>query len=188
MPGPRSVRCERGARVTFQNAGIRESNSELPSSGRVSRVPCGGTYHDVAVALNNRVLYRNGMRANVFLTIFETWTELSSVSDITEMPGNELPGKKNSAGAQATKFSQQYSGRTTLREVRRSISHKRSKDVINFGITWKLLAWVHDTRYKICSLGTNLRWSRDIITKATWSVANVVERSILYFRNGCRSS
>lgn len=54
MPGSWSARCERGARATFRNAGIRESNGELPSSGRVSREPCEGTYRYAAVTLNDR--------------------------------------------------------------------------------------------------------------------------------------
>lgn len=38
-------------------------------------------------------LYRAG-RADIFPTIFETWAELSLVSDITKMPENELCWEK----------------------------------------------------------------------------------------------
>lgn len=80
----------------FRNTGIRESNGELPSSGWVLREPRGGTYHDAPGALSTTTLYRT-RRADIFPTIFETWAELFLVSDITEMPENELPGK-NSVG------------------------------------------------------------------------------------------
>lgn len=140
MPGPWSVRCERGARATFRNAGIRESNGELPSE-----------WPSITRALRRDIPLRSsdaqrsyrietGRCADVFLTIFETWVILG-IWYYRKCRGNvELLGKKFRGRASDGIFATIFARTNKLREVRRSISHERSKDVINFGITSKLLA------------------------------------------------
>lgn len=86
--------------VREQRSRTLESESPMVSYLRVAeyyREPCGGTYHRRQQWRSATVLVqRDRDRIEIFSTIFETWAELSLVSDITKMPGNELV-EKNSA-------------------------------------------------------------------------------------------
>lgn len=66
--------------VTFEWPSITENLAEEHTTG-------GNQWRSATVSVQSRI--------DIFSTIFETWAELSLVSDITEIPENELAGKNS---------------------------------------------------------------------------------------------